>query len=133
MSVPCRAIHGERLINLKKLAGKAAKSLDALTGSESTRQVINRRIADYGTLQSLKLEPAARRIQADLLLKGETVPVRIDVLRYEFKRTAGTGHFVVREIRVDRPWLDALLNHFVVGRPWDIPPEHLEFLDGLIG
>jgi len=82
----------------------------------------------YGTLARMKLDTAARSIDAELELKGETQRVRIQVNEYELLEESGRSFFVIKSILTSREWLTALARDFAVGRKFEVPESVRSFL-----
>jgi len=112
---------------------KAGKILDRLTGSASTKYLINQFIKEYGHLTELRINRSAKSITATLLLSGESRPIDIYIEKYAVIKNGSSTRFIIRKAESQKPWLDAILNKLVIGRSWLIPedkaPFILDFLD----
>lgn len=113
--------------------GKAAKILNAVTGSEATRAGINVFIGDYGKMIELKLDTRKKKARALVLLNGETVPIEIKVDRYEILREGDVAKVVIHEANSDKPWLNAILQNLVCKKSFEVPPGKLDFITELLG
>jgi hypothetical protein len=82
----------------------------------------------YGTLTRLKLDTAARTIEGDLELHGETQPVNLQVREYELREADGRATVVLKDIRTSREWLTTLMKNFVVDREFSLPDSVKKFL-----
>ena len=82
----------------------------------------------YGTLTRLKLDTTNRSIEAELDLKGETQPVRIEVHEYELLEESGSSYVIIKSISTSREWLTTLARDFAVGRKFEIPESARPFL-----
>lgn len=82
----------------------------------------------YGTLTKLKLDTTARTIDAEIELKGETQPVRIEVREYELRQEDGRSYFVIKNIETSREWLTTLARDFAVDKPFELPDSVKKFL-----
>ncbi len=82
----------------------------------------------YGTLTKLKLDTTARTIEAELELKGETHPVRIEVREYELRREGERAFFVIKNLDTSREWLTKLARDFAVDKPFELPDSVKKFL-----
>jgi hypothetical protein len=82
----------------------------------------------YGALTGLKLDTAARTINAELQLNGETEPVRLEVHEYELIEEAGTAFVVLKSLSTSRAWLTRLGNDFAVGRRFELPESVRKFI-----
>src|SRR5687768_1093395 len=75
----------------------------------------------YGALTQLKLDTGKRSIDAELELKGETQPVRIQVHEYELLEANGAAYLVIKRISTSRDWLTRLAQDFAVDRKFELP------------
>jgi hypothetical protein len=82
----------------------------------------------YGTLTRLKLDTANCSVEADLDLKGESAPVRIQVPRYELIEEKGATYLVIKSISTSRDWLTTLARDFAVDRRFELPESVRSFL-----
>jgi hypothetical protein len=82
----------------------------------------------YGTLTRLKLDTSNHSIEAELDLKGETQPVRIQVQEYDLLDESGKSFFVIKIIQTSREWLTVLARDFAVGRKFEVPESVRSFL-----
>ncbi len=82
----------------------------------------------YGTLTRLKLDTAARTIEADVELNGETQPVNLQVREYELRETEGRATVVLKDIHTSRAWLTTLMKDFVVDKEFKLPDSVKKFL-----
>lgn len=82
----------------------------------------------YGGLTRLKLDTARRCIAAELQLKGEALPVTIEVREYELVEKDDGPYFVIKAISTSREWLTALARDLAVERMFPIPESVRPFL-----
>ena len=82
----------------------------------------------YGTLTRLKLDKAARSIDAELELKGEAQPVRIQVHEYQLREKEGALFLVIKSIDTSREWVTALARDFAVDREFKLPASVQKYL-----
>lgn len=85
-------------------------------------------IKPYGTLTRLKLDTSARSIDAELELKGEAQPVRIQVHEFELHEKDDSAYVVIKSIETSREWLTTLARDFAVDQPFAIPDSMKKFL-----
>lgn len=92
------------------------------TKSEAIRRAVNLLVKErYGELLSLKVDSRSRTLSMEVLLKGETEPVSIEVGAYELEDCFETPQLIFREIRVSRPWMHELAQAYGEGKPIRIP------------
>jgi len=108
--------------------GTMASVLDKLTGSGTTRLVVNKLISDYGTLSQLAIDKDKKQIRAQFQLKGERSPINIDLNNYELQKSA----LVVKSAKADKPWAQAVLDNLLIDRAIEIPPEYIDIINELL-
>ena len=86
-------------------------------------KIINARIENYGTVQSLKIDRVLREIDISVTLHGEKVPVQVLCKKYSFHAIDEIIHARVESFFSCRSWLNAVLNDFVAHKffPLDHP------------
>jgi hypothetical protein len=84
------------------------------------RKIINGRIENYGTVQSLKINRELREIEISLTLHGEADPVRVVCRKYSFHAIKETLYAKVESFSACRPWLESILNDFAARKPFPL-------------
>ena len=85
-------------------------------------QMLRSWLAPYGELVSLGLDSTARRLSADLLLKGETQPVRVEMNGYQVIEEGEDGlRLTFDDLTVSRDWLQALADRLLANRSISLP------------
>lgn len=87
----------------------------------SAKAFLNGKIAEFGTITSLSLDPRARTASITADLKGETTLIQIDVEAFELLELDGEPHVRVLSVATSREWLTCALRQYVVGRSLKIP------------
>jgi len=82
----------------------------------------------YGSITSLKLDTTARTMEAELDLKGETMPLRLHVREYELRQEGNRAFVVIKSIDTSREWLTALARDFALDKPFELPDSVKKFL-----
>ena len=90
-------------------------------------------LAPYGEMTALRLNSSECTAEADVLLKGETVPITVRVLEYQILREDERVSVIVKEISTSREWLTNLARRFIVGKPFELPPAAAKFVPMLLG
>ncbi len=98
---------------------KTADTLDAILGHKGKITFINKYIGEYGEMLTLEIDHKNKHIASSILLKGEKEPIKLEIDQYEIKQAEAT--IQIGKATCDKPWIDALLKNFVVGKKWDIP------------
>lgn len=89
--------------------------------STAAKSLLASRIDRYGKLTDLRIRSRDRTISAEVLLEGEEVPVTILIELYRIDGTSGAHTLTVEKLTASRPWLQNLLEDFVLGKPMAVP------------
>jgi hypothetical protein len=87
----------------------------------------------YGTLTRLKLDSSKRSVEAELELRGETQPVRVQIPEYDLLQKNGGTVLIIKSISTSREWLTTLARDFAVERELKIPPSIEKYLPIVLG
>lgn len=93
---------------------------DAMTGA-AARKFINDRIERYGSVRSLRLDSKAKSLEVTCELEGEVSPVTVRIARYEIEESGGKKFVRPVKCTCSRPWLEHVLEDYVVGRRFEVP------------
>jgi hypothetical protein len=88
------------------------------------RAWLSREMADYGEVLDFKLDSRARSAHLHVLLKGERDPLAVTIEGYEFGGAGGQEYVIVQRAHASRPWVNAVLKNFVLGRRHSIPSQY---------
>jgi len=67
----------------------------------------------YGEVQSFTLDTSAKKLSAEIMLRGESTPLIISEARYRIEQRADDSFLVVHKVKVSKEWLQNLLaDHF---------------------
>jgi len=81
----------------------------------------DRVLKPYGELTSFKFKSAECSAEAELMLKGETQPVRLRIGSYELISEGERTFVVIKELITSREWMTRLAQEFVIGKRFEIP------------
>lgn len=98
---------------------RAAKDMMA---SNAARLYLDKMVAPYGKLQELRIDSGNHTARLVCLLHGETSAITIEIDPYEIETAGGKTFVKARACLCSRPWLEKLLNDFVCGRRFELPP-----------
>ncbi len=87
----------------------------------SARVLFNSRFSDVGELTDLAVDSQTQTLQLRLSLAGESEPLVIHVGKYRIRRNGDQALLTITDATASRPWLDAALRHFVLGRSITVP------------
>ena len=89
---------------------------------------------------TLNIDPKAKKLDFSILLNGETMPLQVTVNRYEldsFGKEApfrsGLTTFKITECSTNRPWLNAVIKNFLIGKSFDVSDKVADLLKNFLG
>jgi hypothetical protein len=89
-------------------------------------------LGKYGKIMDIRLDSIERRIEIEVLLKGEPAPVDIRLEDYRIV-SEGQRHFIsCREILISREWMRILAEDLIRDRTFEIPSKYARLLDAII-
>lgn len=83
----------------------------------------NSLLQPYGRATALRIDSTAKTIRLTAELRGETLPVEVEITDYEIRREG--EHFVARlkGVRTSREWLTTLATQHLLNVPLKLPPQ----------
>ncbi|MCK5248646.1 MAG: hypothetical protein KAJ98_01685 [Spirochaetaceae bacterium] len=112
---------------------KAGKFLDRLTGSASTKYLINQSIKEFGQLVELKIDNRGKTVTATIILNGETLPMNLRIDEYEIIRDNSSAGMLIRDASSDKPWLNSIIKKFIIGKALKVPADRIDYLEDFLG
>ncbi|MFL6541756.1 MAG: hypothetical protein ACJ8I9_01185 [Chthoniobacterales bacterium] len=88
----------------------------------AARIALNSRLSGIAEIKELSLDSGARCVRVTLQLCGESAPLELHVLRYRLREQKGSPEIAIDELTASRAWLQNVLERFVVGRWFEMPP-----------
>lgn len=89
--------------------------------SLAARAFFNRKFHTMGELTELTIDTSVQSVRLQVVLKGESEPIGVDVRRYAIGHSNDGPTLTLVETAASRPWVDEALRTFVVGHPLNIP------------
>jgi len=89
---------------------------------------INKQIAEYGEVQSLRLDSSTHRIDLTVMLEGEVEALIVHIDKYEISESNGSHQLEVHGINTSRQWINTLASTYLEGRSFNIPSEYATML-----
>jgi len=77
----------------------------------------------YGRATSLQINSQERTMKMSLELKGETVPVELELTKYEITQEEGRYFALVKGVRTSREWLTTLARDQLCNRRFELGPK----------
>ena len=78
-------------------------------------------LAPYGRATSLRIDSSAKTLCIEAELKGESIPVKIEISDYEIKEKGGRYFATVKGVRTSRAWLTTLAMKHLRNVPFELP------------
>ena len=94
----------------------------------SVRAFLNKTFAAYGNVTALTVDTRLRKASLTAELKGESVPISVDIGNYDIVEENGRMCIRVLEISASREWLNVAIRQYLVGRLVPLPPSVVPFL-----
>ncbi|HEX5221516.1 MAG TPA: hypothetical protein VFZ59_18275 [Verrucomicrobiae bacterium] len=80
-------------------------------------------LGPYGRATSLRIDSTAKTLCIEAELKGEAVPLKIEVIDYEIRQDGERYFARVKEIRTSREWLTTLAMEHLRNVPFELPAQ----------
>jgi hypothetical protein len=101
--------------------GVFSKTKDRLLEQAALPYLNTKLLAPYGRATSLRIDSSAKTIRIEVELKGETMPVEIDIVDYDITKEGDRYFATVKEVRTSREWLTALAKTQVRKSRFELP------------
>lgn len=84
--------------------------------------LLNERVLKpYGELTAFKFNSSQRSAEAEVMLKGETQPLRLRIGSYDLISEGGRTFVVINNLVTSREWVTRLAQDFVIGKRFELP------------
>ena len=119
-----------------RIKGWIQKGADKALGSEFVRNklvdaVNASKLQRYGRVVTLDVQVQARRLGVAVHLHGEPTPLFVAIERFEILGEAPHLRVRLDAARVDRVWLQNLIDDHLIGREFPVPPEYAKWVERL--
>ncbi len=85
---------------MRRVAQWLTRQVNELTGSQLVRTLINAQIQEHAQVLNLQIDSAAKTIRAEVLVKGQSTPVQLEVRDYQITEDANGTKLSWSEIRI---------------------------------
>lgn len=92
-----------------------------LTNSKLFKTVLNQLLKSYGTVLAFKIDSKDKSFLIELMMKGEKLPIVIDIKSYEFIPYDDHTSVVMYEMSTNREWMQTLMDMFIVNKEFELP------------
>jgi len=90
--------------------------------------LFNTRMKSLGEILELELDSGEKRIEMEILLRGEREPLRIRVERYTIRREDDRYLLDAEEIITSREWINHLAETYLQAKTVEIPERYAKML-----
>jgi hypothetical protein len=90
--------------------------------SKALKVYVRDRVARYGELKSMAVNSQERTIDVAIQPHGEMHDVHLRVVRYSLLVREGKHLLTIDEATASRPWIAHLLEDYLRGRTFELPP-----------
>jgi hypothetical protein len=97
------------------------KALGATFAGGAARWYLNSHYGRYGQMTQFSIDSVQKTIDCEVLLAGETEPIRIHIGGYQLTRSGEQTQFGAGEISVSRAWMNQLAQELLLGKPLPVP------------
>jgi hypothetical protein len=91
------------------------------TNSKLFKTVMNQLIKSYGTVLAFKIDSKDRSFLIELMMKGETLPIRIEISKYEFVKHENYTSVIIYDLATNREWMQTIMDMFIINREFELP------------
>ena len=88
-------------------------------------------VSKYGACD-IKLDSHERKIEFQVLLKGELAPIEVLINRYDIVSEGESSYVIFHDITVSREWMRILAEDHLCGKKFEIPHKYARLLDVII-
>jgi hypothetical protein len=104
----------------KELLGRGKDASASLV----LEKLIRDRLTDYGRVSNFSLDSRRRRMEIEILLRGETDALTIIVEEYEVVSDSTGTHFIIQQATASREWIQRVLENFVLRKRFAVPEKY---------
>ena len=95
-------------------------------------KLLQRYAERFGKILNLKLDSTSKEIHLEILLKGESEPIRIQLKHYEIIREGDKHCIVAQDIDISREWMKTLAQEYICAKPFEIPATYIKMLEVIV-
>lgn len=84
-------------------------------------KVVREKIRPFGDLIDCQVDTHVNSISAEVLLHGDTYPIKVAVARYEVFEAEGHHWLELRRFSSTKEWIQSVMDTFLVGKRFQLP------------
>jgi sporulation protein YlmC with PRC-barrel domain len=96
------------------------------------KKVINLKIKKFGNISNLSLDTKNKKINLELVLKGEEKALEVIVNNYTFEEKQNKYYLIASDIESSREWLTIILEEYIDKQEFEIPKEYMKMIEAVI-
>jgi len=96
-------------------------------------RAVAHRLKPYGRMLNLQIDSRNAKIRLEILLKGESQPVTLNIDEYHLTNSAGADFIVIKKASATREWMDALIKDFAIGKTIPLPAQYANMIKSVLG
>ncbi|MFP4657557.1 MAG: hypothetical protein ACLFMP_02590 [Desulfonatronovibrionaceae bacterium] len=100
--------------------------------SKGGEYLLRRYLRDFGQVNSLQVDTRNRSVECEVLLNGESEPLRAELRQYAVEHEGDKSFISFREVTASKEWVNALAEKFFAGRRFEIPEEYAALLKKML-
>jgi hypothetical protein len=91
------------------------------TNSKIFKAVINQVIKSYGSIIAFKIDSKDGSFLIELMLKGESLPIRIEINKYEFIKHEDYTSAIIYSLTANREWMQTIMDFALLNKEFKLP------------
>ena len=115
-----------------KTGVKLGRNIKNSSISTIAQKIINDNIKEYGKMVNLKIDTENKKIELEVLLKGEKESIVINIENYEIVDKNDSKYIKFSKISASREWIEVLINNYAPEKMYKIDSAYAKFIDLLI-
>jgi len=89
-------------------------------------------LSKYGKITDLGIDRDIHKLNVYILLKGEDIPIKLNIHKYEIIKNGLTTSFIIKEANSDRDWVNAIINNFILGKEFLVPSKIENYINDFL-
>src|SRR5207249_9553169 len=93
----------------RRVLFRSARAKDAALG-KTLLLLLGPKVERYGEIRRFRLDTSAKKLSAEIMLRGESLPLIISEAHYRIEQKRGQTLLILHGIKVSREWLQNVLD-----------------------
>ena len=78
---------------------------------------------------SLKVDSESKNIKIEMMLKGETKSLEVEIKKYRITKDMGKVFIEIEELETNREWLNIVIDTYLHNKKIEVPKKFVPLLD----